>query len=256
MHNTLFGLFIDNRLVCTAGYTTFGSANAMLGRLRTDIRYQGQGYSKQLTQYVRNQAFQAQALEWLGANTQKNNIPAQQVLNSSYFEKQTLLYGCTAQSIDNLLRAGNVWPKTTQLKEKQNLLHTYHVNKHTFFPIECYYPFPSTSTLFQEEAKQIEDWRFFQEGDLPPLVTKTDTKKEAYLHAVYPYEDLFQRPGLWETIVQAQKDLQNQCPDETVHVWMDIPASIIHQLPEDHPFELDSPWLLYGMDRNTWKNHT
>ncbi|WP_080873766.1 GNAT family N-acetyltransferase [Oceanobacillus timonensis] len=246
-NHALFGLFIDNQLVCTAGYTTFGPEYAMLGRLRSDIRYQGQGYSKQLTQYVRNQAFQAHPLQWLGANTQKHNIPAQKVLCSIGFKKQTLLYGCTAKTVNGLLHTENIWPETAQMKRKQELLDTYHVKEHTFFPIECYYPFPSVTKLFQEE--QIKDWRFFQEEDLPPLITKKDIKKETYLHAVYPYEDLFQRGGLWETIDHAQKDLQDQYPEEEIHVWMDIPASIIHQLPENHPFELDSPWVLYGMDK-------
>ncbi|MFD1416573.1 GNAT family N-acetyltransferase [Oceanobacillus jeddahense] len=250
-NHVLFGLFIDNQLVSTAGYSLFSSHYAMLGRLRSDLRYQGNGYSKQLTEYIRDQAFQAEDLDWVGANTQKHNIPAQNVLSSICLEKQAILYGCAAKMLDGLSDIENVWPEITHLEEKQELLDTYHVKANTIFPIECYYPFPSSPRLFQEE--QINSWRFFQEDGLPPLITKKDIKKETYLHAIYPHKDLFQRPGLWKTIAKAQNELQIACPDEEVHVWIDIPASLIDQLPADHPFELDSPWFLYGMDRAEWE---
>ncbi|GGP16551.1 GNAT family N-acetyltransferase [Oceanobacillus neutriphilus] len=249
-NNVLFGYFIHNQLVSTAGYTTFGPEFAMLGRLRSDIRYRGQGYSKRLIQYVLDQAFQAKELQWIGANTQADNVPAQKVLNRIHLEKQTAFYGCTAKRLDALLDMKPGWQEATQTETKKKLLHTYHISKNTFFPVECYYPFPSSPKLFQND--QIKSWRFFQQEGLFPLITKKDIKKETYLHAVYPYQDLFDRRGLWETIAAAQKDLQNQCPDEEVHIWIDIPASIINRLPENHPFELDSPWLLYGIDRDTW----
>lgn len=252
-NHVLFGYFINNQLVSTAGYTIFGPGLAMLGRLRSDIRYRGHGYSKQLTKYVLDQAFQTKELKWLGANTQADNIPAQKVLNHIHLEKQTAFYGCTAKRLDVLMDKEPGWQEVTQKELKNKLLNTYHIAKKTFFPLECYYPFPSLPELFQND--QIKSWRFFQEEGLPPLITKKDIKKEIYLHAVYPYKDLFDRRGLWETIAAAQKDLQNQCPDEEVHIWIDIPASIINHLPENHPFELGSPWLLYGTDRDTWLNN-
>ncbi|GAA0317617.1 GNAT family N-acetyltransferase [Oceanobacillus sp. FSL W7-1293] len=251
-NHVLFGLFYNNQLVSTAGYSIFASAYAMLGRLRSDIRYQGNGYSNRLTQYVLNQAFQTKGVEWAGANTQAHNTPAQKVLNKIHLEKQTEFYGCTANKLDGIPDTKGAWREITDTEEKLKLLDTYHVKEHTFFPLECYYPFPSSSKLFQ--AEQIKSWRFFQEGGLPPLIAKKDTKKKVYLHAVYPYKDLFQRRGLWNTIAEAQHALQIQHPDKDVHVWIDIPASIIDQLPDEHPFELDSPWLLYGMDRDAWAN--
>lgn len=251
-NHILFGYFIHNQLVSTAGYTTFGSEFAMLGRLRSDVRYRGHGYSKQLTKYVLDQAFQTKELQWIGANTQADNTPAQKVLNHIHLEKETAFYGCTAKKLDVLLNKEPGWQEVTQTESKNKLLNTYHIAEKTFFPLECYYPFPSSPKLFQND--QIKSWRFFQEEDLSPLITKKDIKKETYLHAVYPFEDLFHRKGLWETIAEAQRDLQNQCPDEEVLVWIDIPASIIDQLPENHPFVLDSPWLLYGIDRDTWLN--
>ncbi|MEF3331201.1 N-acetyltransferase [Oceanobacillus oncorhynchi] len=251
-NHVLFGLFYNNQLVSTAGYSVFASAYAMLGRLRSDIRYQGNRYSNRITKYVLDQAFQNKDVEWAGANTQAHNAPAQKVLNRIDLEKQTEFYGCIAKTLDGISGAEETWREITQTDEKLKLLNTYHVHENTFFPLECYYPFPSSPKLFQED--QIKSWRFFQENGHPPLITKKNIKKEVYLHAIYPYKDLFQRRGLWNTIAKAQHALQIQHPDKKVHVWIDIPAAIIDQLPNAHPFELDSPWLLYGIDREAWAN--
>lgn len=179
-----FGYFINNQLVSTAGYTIFGPGLAMLGRLRSDIRYRGHGYSKQLTKYVLDQAFQTKELKWLGANTQADNIPAQKVLNHIHLEKQTAFYGCTAKRLDVLMDKEPGWQEVTQKELKNKLLNTYHIAKKTFFPLECYYPFPSLPELFQND--QIKSWRFFSRGRTSPFnYKKKDIKKKRFIFTQY-----------------------------------------------------------------------
>ncbi|EMF47702.1 hypothetical protein B481_0709 [Planococcus halocryophilus Or1] len=80
------------------------------------------------------------------------------------------------------------------------------------------------------------------------LITKQDYKREYYLHVIYSWDDLLSQPGLWETISMAQLELSIKVKTNP-SIWIDLSAVQVQSLPNNHPFELPSPWLLYGTEQ-------
>src|SRR5690625_378893 len=81
MHeDVLYGLSINNPLAILGGYSIYGDAYAMLGRLSSDRRFRGQDSGSKLMLHVIDEAFQDERIHWIGANTQEDNLPARRVL--------------------------------------------------------------------------------------------------------------------------------------------------------------------------------
>lgn len=250
--NRIFGLFLDNQIVSTAGYTLYAGSYAMLGRLRSDLRFRGNNYATKLMAYVRDIAFGLPGIKWVGGNTQENNLPARKVLTNIGLEKQEMLYPATTKNIEGLLKGDTTWSLISDRAEKKQRLSDAYVPSSKVFTYECYYPFPGTEDLFRDE--QIKDWNVYTSThNTYPIVTKKDIKKYTYLQVNYPFSDVFTSEGIWETINHDYKDLQSMHPDEEVYVWLDIPEKFINQLPPNHPFEFESPWILHGMYVDEWK---
>ncbi|SEQ95950.1 hypothetical protein SAMN05216232_3808 [Virgibacillus subterraneus] len=62
--NRLYGLFLDDQMVSLGGYSIYASRYAMLGRLRTDRRFMGKGFSTELMYHMMNKAFQINGIQW------------------------------------------------------------------------------------------------------------------------------------------------------------------------------------------------
>ncbi|MBM7634756.1 GNAT family N-acetyltransferase [Geomicrobium sediminis] len=241
--NKMYGLFIENQLVSTAGFTIYHSVYAMLGRLRTDRRYRGQNLATEILNNVLERAWEHSEIQWVGANTQQSNIPAQKVLRKIGLTPRISLQSATTTSPNQLADEHAQWTEITSLSKKKTLLSEQYVQPGRVFPYECYYPFEAKTELFHDD--EVATWRFFENNQCDRFfITKYDQKKYHYLHVVYPFQDLFNQSGLWATITHAHNDSQSQF-EEDVHVWVDITNDQMAKLPNQHPFDLPSPWNLY-----------
>jgi len=249
--NRIYGLFVDEKMVSIGGYSVFARHYAMLGRLRTDQRYKGSGLSTALMRHIMNEVLQQKTIQWVGANTQQHNHPAQLVIEKTGLSRQTTLYGAITDDVSSLTSGAKSWNPITDLKRKQAWVDKIYVQPQAFFPLECYYPFPGSADLFPTE--KLEQWDFYENNAKTRImILKTDQKKHHYLHVVYPWNDSTSQPGLWETVAQAYWNLKRQTAEET-YIWTDFtPEEVLH-LPPDHGFELPSPWILYGLKKTNWQ---
>lgn len=62
-----------------------------------------------------------------------------------------------------------------------------------------------------------------------------------------------EQESLWETIAVAYQNLAEDEEEET-HIWMDLSLETTQSQPADYLFELPSPWMLYGIDREQRKS--
>lgn len=247
-NNKLFGLFADDQLVSIGGLTVFAKQYAILGRMRSDLRFRGNDFSTLLMSKVLEEAFKLPDIQWVGANTQEENIPAQRVLKKiGLVDERYISCEATAKESSAMESGGAIWQHQDNLDRKRQWLQQLFVESAAVFPYECYYPLPASEGLFEDN--QIARWSFFEnpEGDRI-LITKRDFKQYHYLHVVYPFDDLMEQPGLWETISFARQELAGELDQET-HIWMDLTKQQAAALPDSHPFAIPSPWLLFGKGR-------
>lgn len=246
-NNRLYGLFVGEQLASVCGYTIFSDRFAMIGRIRSDLRFRGKDLATQLTIHVRNEAFKLPDILWVGANTQEENTAARRVLEKTGFTEYSTLYGATANDVSSLEAGGVLWKKLMSLQQRKKWIDRLYVETGTVFPFECYYPFPASTELFSDS--KLEEWNFHEnETGTRVLITKRDFKKYNFLQAIYPWNDLMEQPGLWETISADYKNLAEETQDET-YIWMDLTKEQAYSLPKAHRFKLPSPWMLYGMWR-------
>ncbi|MFA1818823.1 GNAT family N-acetyltransferase [Virgibacillus oceani] len=246
----IFGLFLDDQLVSMTGYTIYAKHYAMMGRLRSDIRYRGNGHSTKLTSYVFNEACKEENIVWVGANTQEQNTPAQRVLEKNSLDQHTKLHGAITKDTSMLETGAKPWNLITSLERKKAWLAETYIKTAQPFPFECYYPFPGSKYLFHDE--DIAQWNFYENDDQTRfLITKNDQKKHHYLHAVYPWSDFTSQEGLWETISGDYRSFAAQNEEET-YIWMDFTKEEAQLLPDDNAFELPDPWILYGAKTEAW----
>ncbi|WP_033541369.1 GNAT family N-acetyltransferase [Planococcus sp. CAU13] len=246
-NNKLFGLFNDEQLVSVGGLTIFAKQYAMLGRMRSDLRFRGNDLSTTLMKAVLEEAFKIPEISWVGANTQEENIPAQRVLKKIGLAEHHVSYGATARNLSGLENGQPVWRRIDNIPEKRQWLRRLFVESSAVFPYECYYPFPASEEMFEDS--QIAAWNFFENasGDRV-LITKKDVKKYYFLQAIYPFDDLMVQNALWDTISFAHKELAQKLPGGA-RIWMDLTKQQAAQLPDNHPFSLPSPWILFGKGR-------
>jgi hypothetical protein len=246
----LFGSFVDDKLVSMAGYTIFANHYAMIGRLRSDIRFKGNGHATKLASHVINEACKEKNIVWVGANTQEQNTPARRVLEKNRLDQLIKLHGAITKDISMLETGAEPWNRITSLERKKFWLKEIYMKSGRPFPYECYYPFPGSEYLFRDE--DIKHWNFYEnEKQTRFLITKTDQKKHHYLHAVYPWGDFTSQKGLWETISRDYRNFTAQNEEET-YIWMDFTKEEAQLLPKDHTFELPDPWILYGSKTEAW----
>jgi RimJ/RimL family protein N-acetyltransferase len=241
----MYGLFTEGRLVSTAGYTLFAGCYAMLGRLRSDRNYRGRSFATTLMNYVKEQALSRPHIQWVGGNTEEQNVPARHVLSNIGLEKQAVLQIAAADQVNDLASGEAPWRQITNEKKKRLWLQETFLESGRIFPYECYYPFPADEALFGHE--NLNTWRFYENSSgTRYMLTKIDTKDRTYLHVIYPWQDYRSQKGLWETIaaeqVRSERELQEQ-----LQIWLDVQHA--GALPENHPFELRSRWTLYGKQK-------
>lgn len=246
-NDRLYGYFLDGQLVSMGGYSIYADSYAMLGRLRSDRRYKKKGFSTMLMSQMMNEAFQLDGINWVGANTQEENAPARRVMEKVGLTPRATHYGAIASDTTALESGAGPWNLITDIQSKQEWVDEVYVKASIVFPYECYYRFPATKGLFQED--NLKQWSFFEnDAKTRVLITKADQKKHHYLHAIYPWNDITSQSGLWETIAHEYKRL-NQLTEGSTYIWLDLTKEQAQSLPTDHPFDLPSPWILYGKEK-------
>ncbi|SFD39833.1 hypothetical protein SAMN05216238_101155 [Lentibacillus persicus] len=246
-NNRLYGLFLDGQLVSVGGYSIYAKSYAMLGRLRSDCRFLGNGFSTDVMNHVLSEVQKLDGIQWVGANTQEHNISAQRVLEKIGLTPHITLHGALTKDTSALESGDKLWTPVTDLERKKEWVNEAYIQTGAVFPYECYYPFPGSADLFPED--KLKQWAFFENADKTRFVlTKHDQKKYHYLHTVYPWSDMVSQAGLWETIANDYTKLIPQTDDET-YIWMDLTKEEAETLPENHQFELPSPWILYGLEK-------
>lgn len=243
--NRLYGLFWENRLVSVCGWTLFGKSYAMIGRIRSDSRYRGKDFATQLTRFVLNEATKNEQIKWIGANTQEKNLPARRILEKIGLNVYAVNYGATAKDISMLENRNPPWQEVSDLARKKGWIEQLYIKTGAVFPSECYYSFPASADLFSDE--ELNEWSFYEnETAARVVITKKDFKKHDFLQAIYPWDDVMEHQGLWETISAAYQRLASEAQGECL-IWMDLTKQAANSLPANHPFTLSSPWMLYGM---------
>ncbi|MFC4559809.1 GNAT family N-acetyltransferase [Virgibacillus kekensis] len=249
-NNRLFGLFLDNQLVSVGGYSIFAGRYAMLGRLRSDLRFRGNSYASKLMAYMRDEALNLEEVQWVGANTQEENFAARRVMDKNGFKTYSRLHGAMTKDTSALESGTNPWKPIQNLQRKKDWLNKMYPALSEVFPYQCFYPFPVSSDLFQDE--EVNQWSFYEnETGSRVVIIKEDQKKYHFLQTIYPWEDIDSQPGLWETISREYRDMTERSEDET-YIWLDMTKEQANRLPTYHQFKLPSPWILHGVSKAEW----
>lgn len=249
--NRLYGLFLDGQMVSMGGLSIYANRYAMLGRLRSDRRYKGNSYSTTLMSHMMDEAFQIDGIQWVGANTQEDNTAARRVMEKIGLATYIPLHAALTKDASALESGSKLWSRVTNLQQKKDWVEEMYGKSSSTFPYECYYSFPVSEDLFQDH--DLNQWSFYEnETKTRALITKPDQKKHHYLHALYPWNDITSQKGLWETISYNYRKLVKQTEEET-YIWIDLTKEQAQTLPNNHQFELPSPWILYGLDKSSWK---
>ncbi|PKR78042.1 N-acetyltransferase [Halalkalibacillus sediminis] len=243
--HALYGLFIDEQIVAVAGYSVFAEQYAMLGRWRSDRRYYGKGHATRLIQHTIDEVEKLPGIHWVGANTQVNNHPALRVLEKVQLPPLKKLHASTLMNPDDIARNPEAkWTQVKTLKEKRAWIKHVAGDQSTIFPYECYYPFPSSDTLFTDE--KLEEWYFFENSSRNRvLIVSEDQKKYHYAHAVYLWDDSFEQPGLWDTLLDVYDHIRKKNDEET-YVWIDLTDEEKSNIPTNFDFHFQDAWILHG----------
>lgn len=252
-YNRLFGLFADGQLASIAGYTLYAEENAMLGRLRSDVRFRGKSFATKILQHVIQEALKEPKVKWISANTEEHNIPAQKVLKKLGLPHVITLYGALTQNLSSLKNTeSKTWHKIEGIEEKKAWIEETYLNPSfpkTIFPFETHYPFPATPALFQDRF--LEEWTFYENEDKTRyFIIWEEFKGNYYLNITYPWQDVAEQPGLWETVDSLYQELKSR--HDNSFVWIDLTPEETKMLPEGHPFDLPSPWMLHGKSQEAF----
>ncbi|MBM7551319.1 GNAT family N-acetyltransferase [Thalassobacillus pellis] len=236
------GLFSDEDLVSLAGYTIFADEFAMLGRLRTDRNYSGQGYSTKVLQHIIDYSNRKANISWIGANTQIHNTPARKVIEKAGLNAGPTHFYTVLKSPEQVTGTkGPVWEKVDTFNEKSSLLASLHFTALDAFPYECYYPLPFDQQLFTNNY--LEECTFYVNSATDRFVIlRNDLKGDLYSHVKYLWDDHYEQPGFFETI---QYHLKTISP-ETAGAWIDFSQDGFKNIPDKTPYEIQKPWILYG----------
>lgn len=242
--HTLFGLFNDETLIATAGYTVYAENYAMIGRFRADSRYQGKGYGTKILSHALEQAKCHPNIKWVGGNTERHNKAALTVLKKLGLPAVITLFPAQTKDVSALTKNGERWKEITSLDRKKEWINQTYLNivfEKNIFPYKTYYPFPASSSLFTGWLKEVQ---FFENQDRSRyLIIWKETADEDYLHVVYPWIDFVAQDGFFETLDYKLKTAYKE--DRTL--WIDLTEEEVKILPAGHSFRLPSPWVLHGM---------
>lgn len=237
----IFGLFQGEALLSVAGYTIFADKFAMLGRMRSDRRYTGKGYSTEVMTFISELLRKDPDIHWIGANTQTHNYPAQRVIERSGMKPGPVhYYAILKAKPDHLGTKGQLWKKIDGLASKRILLSSLDYNALEAFPYECYYPLPYDEGLFTDDY--LNECTFYINLTEDRFVIfRNDQKGNLHTHVKYFWDDHFEQPGFFETVYQNWAE-----NPEAAGAWIDFSETGYKNIPNTSIFEVQKPWLLYS----------
>ncbi|WP_067840624.1 GNAT family N-acetyltransferase [Amphibacillus sediminis] len=239
--HALFGLYQQNQLVSVAGYSIFPGGYAMLGRLRSDIRYQGKGHATQLLLAIIAELEINPNIRWVGGYTNIHNDSARRVLDKLGFQEIKTFYNLPMKDRSLIQSAqGKVWDQVHSLEEKRSILATLAETVLDVYPYECYYPFPYRTDLLTDQ-KLAETYFYHNYSKDRWLLISNDFKQEAYAHVRYFWDDYFEQAGLFETI-----DAYLSRQSEERKPYFDFSPKAYQRIPNLAAFEVSDGWVLYG----------
>ncbi|HEX7064849.1 MAG TPA: GNAT family N-acetyltransferase [Bacillales bacterium] len=238
-----YGVFIGDQLVSLAAYTIFAGRYAVLGRLRTDLRFRGRGLATQLlAKLCRELDNRHPEIVWIGLATELSNHPVQHIAHRLGMKRLSAYYSCVLENSWEEMKglvhgAAEEWEAVIGHNEKYELLKSvgFKDNPLHIFPYECYYSLPYEEALWSENY--LSGCSFWRRGaDFFALME--DTKGSPYLHVKYFGENSFAQPGLWARIITEARKTDRS-------IWVDLPYQ--KGLPEETAsFSSRVPWTCYG----------
>lgn len=242
---SLFGLMTEEGLAAVAGVYRLPNGNGILGRLRSDIRYQSKGNATALLKHIIAYCEQDPRMNWLGAITRKSNLPAQRVL-----DKLDMRYN--SQFISLLMEnpgeaefpAAAPWQPIEGTEAKRDAIEQAAKDtKLAFYPYEAYFPIPYAAAILEDEY--IEKLSVFRNTDASRIMAiQEDFKGRDLAQIQYFWPDVFEQDGLWAAVFdylqQSDRQLVPQL-DVSPGNASCIPAVFKESFAED-----DDPWLIYG----------
>ncbi len=239
--HTVYGLFESETLITIAGYSLFPGGYAMLGRLRSDIRYTAKGYATKILAFIIEDLKKDPTIKWIGANTNIENHAARRVLAKLELKQITTLHSLPVRDATLLNGvSGDRWSEVGSIKEKRALLTSVAYSKQLVFPYECYNPFPYSEALVTD--KHLSESTFFlnQMKDRFVII-RNDQKQEWFAQVKYFWDDAFEQPGFWETVYHyVEKETRNLRP------WLDFSQDGFNSIPNFEAFDTEDGWVLYG----------
>jgi GNAT superfamily N-acetyltransferase len=245
----LYGAFEGKELLALCGYGVYGGRYAVLGRMRTALPARGKGIATRLTMFVREQVRREKELVWYGLTTQEDNLPARRVADRIGLKPQAKLFYAHVheqgeERLASFRSSGEQegeWEEVRSTREKSDLLASLpeRENELSVFPYAGYYPLPYDKVLWDNEY--LARCRCFRRGKRF-FLTMPDDKGDAYLHIKYFWNDSFEQPGFWSTVMAEARRQRRK-------VWMDFTEEGYRRIPDPDCFDIQTPWLLYGTDR-------
>ncbi|WP_245807700.1 GNAT family N-acetyltransferase [Halobacillus massiliensis] len=241
----LYGLFHNHQLLSLAGYSLFGKDQfAMIGRLRSDQNHRSKGFATLLLQKVIKDLYKRPSVKWVGANTHVHNLSARRTLEKSGLTDGPISYYLTLTAPEKLSghTQGNRWIEVHELPEKRRYLLELSQNALGLFPYECYYPLPYDASLFSEEYLKASNLYVKSDGSRFVLINN-DQKKYNYSHVKYFWNDHYNQPGFFETVLHHWKEN----PDN-IGCWIDFSPQGYRNIPDLTPYHVQEPWILYNFE--------
>lgn len=239
--HTIYGLFESDTLITLAGYSLFPGGYAMLGRLRSDIRFTTKGYATKILAFIIEDLKKDPTIKWVGANTNIDNHAARRVLAKLELEQITTFYSLPVRNATLLNGVKGIrWSDVVSIKEKRALLTTVASSKPLIFPYECYNPFPYSKALVTD--KHLSESTFYQNHTKDRfIIIRNDQKQEWFAQVKYFWNDAFEQPGFWETVYHyVAKESRELRP------WLDFSQVAFNTIPNLAAFDVEDGWALYG----------
>jgi ribosomal protein S18 acetylase RimI-like enzyme len=242
---TLYGLETEGKLAAVAGVVRMPNGNGILGRLRSDIRYQSNGNATALLQRIIADCEQDLNMHWVGAITQKSNIPAQRVLDKLGLQQADQFISLLMESPDMTLAAGaQPWQQITDNDAKRDAIEQAVLEtQRAFYPYEAYFPIPFASAVLEETY--LEKLAVFQDPNSSKMMAlQEDYKGRDLAQIQYFWPDLFEQDGLWAAVFDYIKQ-----SDKPFTPQVDVSPETVSSMPDAFKSCFtanDDPWLIYG----------
>lgn len=247
-HEATYGIFVDNQLIAMGAITRLADHYAILGRVRTDDRYRRQGVSTACLQELTHITAADPTIQWIGLATEVDNHSMRRVAEKLPFAFLGAYQSCSLSQavMSDVLQAmtdhddtKQHWQRITDTTQKHHLLTRLKSETRDLplFPYDCYYPLPYEADVWH--GNYLESVIFYKNKiDSNVAMATEDGKGWPYLQWTYFGADLFEKPGLWQVMIQHAQTLGYD-------IWFELPIQTT--IPDKlKPYLTTNAWTYYG----------